>query len=77
MTRQEFITKLEELLEVSSGTLSGETILGNNMRWDSLVMVGFMALVDENMGFAPAPRDIVQCRTVDDLVRIVSSGITD
>ena len=75
MTRQEFIAKLEELVEVDSGTLTGATPLKDIERWDSFAVVGFIAMVDENMGFTPSPRDIAKSKTIEDLINIVSSGI--
>lgn len=75
MTRQEFITKLEELMEVESGTITGETLLADIALWDSFAVVGFIAIVDENMGFTPPPRDIAKSKTIEDLISIVSSGI--
>jgi acyl carrier protein len=75
LTKQDFIEKLEELTEAESGTFTEKTVLGETARWDSLIIVGFMAMVDETMGFAPSPKDIAKCKTVGDLLKIVSSGI--
>ncbi|KQC11478.1 MAG: hypothetical protein APR62_09825 [Smithella sp. SDB] len=75
MTKQDFIEKLEQLTEAESGTFTEKTVLGETARWDSLIIVGFMAMVDESMGFAPSPKDIAKCKTIGDLLTIVSSGI--
>jgi acyl carrier protein len=75
VTRQEFIAKFETLVEVDPGTLTGDSLLGQDIHWDSMAIVGFIAMVDENMGFTPAPKDIVKSKTVNDLISIVSLGI--
>ncbi|MCM2356548.1 MAG: acyl carrier protein [Geobacteraceae bacterium] len=75
MTRKEFIAEIENLVEVEAGTLTGESELGDIKQWDSLAVVAFIALVDENFGFTPSPKDIADSKTVEDLVRIVGSGI--
>lgn len=75
MTRNEFIAELETLVEVDAGTMTEETLLGDLERWDSLAVVGFIALVDENMGFTPSPKEISESKNVADLLKIVASGI--
>jgi acyl carrier protein len=71
MRRAEFLNLLDEVLEKDPGTLQGPESL-EEAGWDSLAVVSFIALVDEHLGFTVPPARIVQCKTVDDLVALVS-----
>jgi len=70
MTRDKFISEIENLLEVDAGSLAGESLLQNIQRWDSLAVVGFIAMVDENFGFTPSPKKIAESATIEDLMKI-------
>lgn len=71
MTRQEFIAEIEDLVEVDSGSLSEDVALADLERWDSLAVVAFIAIVDENFEFTPQPEMIKKSKTVGDLLNIV------
>ena len=70
MTREEFLAQLDELLELMPGTLQGPEKLENLDQWNSLAIVSFMALADTNNGVRLSPRDIANCITVSDLLKI-------
>lgn len=70
MTREEFLTQLDELLELPAGTLKGDEKLEELERWDSLAMVSFIALADEHCNMRLSPRQFVTCNTVNDLVQL-------
>ena len=74
MTREEFLTQLDELLELPAGTLKGDEKLEDLEHWDSLAMVSFIALADEHCKIRLSPRQFVTCNTVNDLVQL--AGIT-
>jgi acyl carrier protein len=70
VTREEFLTQLDELLELPAGTLKGDEKLEDLERWDSLAMVSFIALADEHCNMRLSPRQFVSCNTVNDLVQL-------
>jgi acyl carrier protein len=70
VTRQEFLTQLDELLELPAGTLKGDEKLEELEHWDSLAMVSFIALADEHCNMRLSPRQFVTCNTVNDLVQL-------
>ena len=70
MTREEFLTHLDELLELPAGALKGDETLEGLERWDSLAMVGFIALADEHCDRRLSPRQFVSCNTVNDLLQL-------
>ena len=68
MDRETFLRKIEELLEVPPNSLSETTELEQVQTWDSLNVLGFMALVDETFRREMDPEKIAECKTVGDLV---------
>jgi acyl carrier protein len=76
MTKQDFLLRLDELIEVSPGTLRGTDLLSDVPGWDSVAIMGFIALVDEEFGAPVLPRRLAACKTVDDLVALLGDRIT-
>ncbi len=70
MTQEQFLTSLDELLQQPAGTLKGPEKLEKLSQWDSVAVIGFIALVDSNNGVKLSPRDIANCATVSDLLAL-------
>jgi acyl carrier protein len=68
MERPEFLCMLDELLELEPGTLKGEEKLDSLENWNSLAVIGYMALVNDHYGVIVSPRQISVCVTVAQLV---------
>jgi acyl carrier protein len=71
----EFLSTLDELLELDKGTLKGSEALDSLVEWNSLAVISFMALVDENFGISLPPQQIAACSTVADLVSLVGEQL--
>ncbi len=65
-----FLRMIEDLLEVERFSLVPETPLSSIDRWDSLAVVGFMAMVDESLDFIPSPEAIANAKAISDLLKI-------
>ena len=75
MTRSDFLSLLDNLLEQAPGTLKGAEEL-EAMGWDSLKGLEFLVLVDEHFnGYQLPPEELVDVRLVDDLVAALGSRI--
>jgi hypothetical protein len=61
---------MDELLGLPSGTLKGPEKLGELENWNSMAIVGFIALVDSNGGKMVPLRQIVNCSTLADLLNL-------
>jgi len=70
MRKAEFLALLALVIEAEPGSLKGEERLDSLEGWDSLAVVGFLALVDEKLGITPTPKDIAAANTVNDLVAL-------
>jgi len=72
--RSNFVNLIEDVLEEDLNTLNGSEIL-ENVGWDSLTFVSFIAKVDTELGVTLAPAKIVECKSVNDLVELVSEHL--
>jgi acyl carrier protein len=70
----QFLPLLDELLELEPGTVEGDSRL-EDVGWNSLAVVGFIALVDENFGIAMSPPAIAKCETARDLTSLLGEHL--
>ncbi len=76
MTKEVFLQLLDELLELEPGTLTGNENLKDYEIWDSMTVLGFIALVDEHFGFTVSTERLAQAKTVDDLVALLDGRVS-
>ena len=62
---------MDELLELPPGTLKGPENLDDLEGWNSVAMVGLIALADEHFNYIVSPRQFGSCQTVDDLLNLI------
>lgn len=70
MTRDEFLKTLDDLVELTPGTLKGPEKLEDLEGWTSMAMVLVIGVADEN-GIRLAPRQLGACEVVDDVVKLL------
>lgn len=68
--RDEFLVALSELLETDSPLIGSEKLsdLGS---WDSVAVIGFIAMVDDKWEITLDANKIYACNTVEDLTALV------
>jgi acyl carrier protein len=76
MTKREFLSHFEEILEAAPGTLKGDEALPGMEGWDSLAVVSLIAMVDEQLGFTLSPKAIAKAGSVADLIGLLGDTIT-
>ncbi len=76
MNRHEFLLNLDELLELDPGSLSGDEALADLDAWDSLAVISFIALVDEQLGVVVEGQRLADAKSVADLVALVQDRLT-
>lgn len=74
MDRSQFYARLDELLDMPPGTLTGAERLEELEGWDSVTLVTFLAMVDEHYSRKLAPRAIGQCETAQDLAVLIENS---
>jgi len=78
MTRQAFLNLLEEIVEEPTGSLSGsEKLMEQAAGWNSLAVVSFIGMVDEQFGVTLSPQAIADCKTVNDLITLLGGRVSD
>ena len=75
MKKSEFLLLLDELIEADLGTLKGSELLSDIERWDSLIVMGLIALVDEKFEVTLSPKRLAACQTVNDLIGLIGDKI--
>ncbi len=70
MNRSEFLKEFEKVIEAPPGSITGREDLSSLEGWDSMSAMGFIAMVDSQLGVAVAPSDLAASRTVADLLRL-------
>lgn len=70
MTKQEFLSEIEEMLEVDTGSIKGDELL-SDLPWDSLAVVSFIALVDDLLEVAVSPQSLAQAKSLGDVLVLV------
>lgn len=76
MTKQEFITLFEDILEYEPGTLIGDEETEALDGWDSLAHVSFIAMVDENFEVTLSPQKIADAKSIPELIALLGDKIT-
>lgn len=71
MTKKEFLNLFEEIIEADPDTLTGGEMLTDLKKWDSLAIVGFIAMVDEKFDITLSGKGIQQSKSIADLVALV------
>lgn len=71
MTRDEFITEIEDIISADEGTLRVNSVLIGLEDWDSLAIISFIAMADKKLGKKADVTSIKECQTVEDLMKIV------
>ena len=70
MTRAEFYSELEELLEIKPGTIQGKETLRDLPGWDSMAVLSIIAMADEKLGEVIRASALAECKTVLDLTNL-------
>jgi acyl carrier protein len=76
MTKQEFYTELEALLQLPAGTVSGTEALEDLPGWDSMAMLSFIVLADSQLETIVSAANLSAAKSVPDLVAMFPGKIT-
>jgi acyl carrier protein len=69
MTQEELLLEMDDLLELPPGSLKGPEALKDLEQWNSMAVIGFIALADSN-GASVSARAIADCTTVAELLSL-------
>lgn len=66
-----FLRRMETLLEIAPNTLQGNTRLADISEWDSLAVLGFIAMADNELNKQLKTEDITNAQTLADLYNLL------
>ena len=70
--KEDFLEGMAEILEVDQ--ISSSTILQSvDVDWDSLAIISTIALIDETYGRPITGKQLEECHTVGDILKLVDS----
>jgi acyl carrier protein len=75
VTHREFLNYIAEIIEVEPNSLKGDEKLADFEHWDSLALVGFIAMVDEHLEMTLPAKKIAAAKTVADLVALMGNKV--
>lgn len=62
------------MLELESGAIQPDTRLDGLESWDSVSVISFIAMVDNDYGVSVPPKSIAECQTAEDLADLVAAS---
>lgn len=68
---------LDQMLELDAGSIKSGQLLAEISKWDSLAIMGLIALLDERFALSVPATKINECRTVDDLALLTGGKVTE
>jgi acyl carrier protein len=77
VTRSEFYTTLDDILEIEIGTIRGDEKLGDLKNWDSLAVVNYIATCNGLFGVVLEGDRVKACQSVQDLITLVRAHVVD
>lgn len=73
MTNEKKLEMLEEMLELDAGTLKPETLLSDLEEWDSIAVISFIALMDDEFDKLVKGKDIKEKETIRDIMDLMEA----
>lgn len=73
MTNEKKIELLEDMLDLDAGTLTPETVLESLDEWDSVALISFIALVDDEFDKVVTGTVIKEQKTVAGLMALMEA----
>lgn len=76
MSNQEFLRELEDVLEMSTGSIKGTEKLADLTAWDSMAAISFIAMADSKLGASVSADKLAACQSVADLAALFPGKVT-
>ncbi|MDA8139142.1 MAG: acyl carrier protein [Desulfobacteraceae bacterium] len=75
MHKSEFLMLLDEIIEAAPGTIQETDLLSDVDGWDSMAVMGLIAVVDETFGIMLVPEKIAASKTVRDILSLLNGQL--
>lgn len=77
MTRNEFYSQIETTLGTEPGTIHTDTKLKDVPKWDSMAVILFQGMVDDELHTTIEGDDMLSATTFGDLANLVGDKLSD
>lgn len=77
MTKNEFLRMIEKISESDPDSLEGAESLDSLDNWDSLCVLALISQLDKRLKISLPAEKIYGCKTVNDLMGLVSGSLTE
>lgn len=75
MQKSDFLMLLDEIIEAVPGTIQETDLLSEVEGWDSMAVMGLIAVVDEKFGITLVPEKIAASKTVGDILALMNGQL--
>ena len=75
MSKQEFYSRFTELLELDHVNLAGDERIADFETWDSMKVLEFIGMADEQFGIIVSASALAKCQTVNDLIALLDGKV--
>lgn len=76
MTKSEFLNEIDTIVRAAPGSTSLEDSLESLRGWDSLAVMSFIAMADEDLGIDLPVATLSSCKTVGDLAKLCAGKVS-
>lgn len=73
MTKEKKLELLEEMMDLDAGTLTPDTVLADLDEWDSIALISFIALMDDEFDRIVKGSLVKEQKTVADLLALMEA----
>jgi acyl carrier protein len=74
MTDEDFLRFFADAVGAAEGSVHLDTELQTLEGWDSVAYLSTMTYLDENLGVAVSPDQLVEAKTVADILKLARAG---
>ena len=71
MKKDEFISKIEEIMDLKKNSLNSDSLLNLIQSWDSMSKLSLIVFLDDNFSLKISSKTINEFKTVKDLLDFV------
>ena len=76
MDKATFLRKLDEVMNLPKGTIKGDESLSTIKNWDSVALMSFIALLDDELKLRVTGKQVMQCRTIPELIALTGDKVS-
>lgn len=76
MEKTVFLQKIDEVMSLPKGTIKGDESLDSLKSWDSVALMSFIALLDEEMAIRVTGKQVMQCHSIPELVALAGDKVS-